>query len=265
MKIRLIDGSVHEADRAEVTNGRLEIDIQGKTAEEIQDIFSVPALLTNIELLMDDGEKFGDVPGWTTYSGVMVLGDTKTVILTQSANITEQRLTAVESEALKAKMLAEDLKENGIPFEKNAVLNASVMVARASAQVLGDVEALKVKAIYSTWEELVFDGYVAMESGYKFIHNGELYKIVNAGQRFQAEWIPGQGTESIFTRIDEVHVGSLEDPIPAAANMEYTKGLYYIEDGQVYQMNREGMEDGEKVVLQFLPSELAGQYFKLVS
>lgn len=80
-----------------------------------------------------------------------------------------------------------------------------------------------------------------------------------------ANWIPGQGTESIFTRIDEVHVGSLEDPIPASANMEYTKGLYYIEDGQVYQMNREGMEDGEKVVLQFLPSELAGQYFKLVS
>ena len=151
MKIRLIDGSVHEAKRAEVMNGRLEIDIQDKTAEEIQDIFSVPALLTNIELLMDDGEKFGDVPGWTIYGGVMVLGDTKTVILTQSANITEQRLTAVESEALKAKMLAEDLKENGIPFEKNAVLNASVMVARASAQALGDVEALKVKAIYSTW------------------------------------------------------------------------------------------------------------------
>ena len=261
MKIRLIDGSVHEAKRAEVMNGRLEIDIQDKTAEEIQDIFSVPALLTNIELLMDDGEKFGDVPGWTTYSGVMVLGDTKTVILTQSAN----RLTAVESEALKAKQLAEDLKENGISFETNAVLNASVQVARVNAQALGDVEALKVKAIYSTWEELVFDGYVAMESGYKFIHNGELYKTVNAGQRFQAEWIPGQGTESIFTRIDEVHVGSLEDPIPAAANMEYTKGLYYIEDGQVYQMNREGMEDGEKVVLQFLPSELAGQYFKLVS
>ena len=79
MKIRLIDGSVHEAKRAEVMNGRLEIDIQDKTAEEIQDIFSVPALLTNIELLMDDGEKFGDVPGWTIYGGVMVLGDTKTV------------------------------------------------------------------------------------------------------------------------------------------------------------------------------------------
>ena len=55
MKIRLIDGSVHEAKRAEVMNGRLEIDIQDKTAEEIQDIFSVPALLTNIELLMADG------------------------------------------------------------------------------------------------------------------------------------------------------------------------------------------------------------------
>ena len=46
--------------------------------------------------------------------------------------------------------------------------------------------------------------------------------------------------------------------------MEYVKGLYYLEDRQVYRMNREGMEDGEAVVLQFLPSALAGQYFELV-
>lgn len=265
MKIRLIDGSVHEAKRAEVTNGRLEIDIQDKTAEEIQDIFSVPANLVNIELLTDTDEKFGDVPGWTALGGVMLVGDIKTVILTQSTDITEQRLTVAEADALKAKVIAENLEKNGVPFEKNAVLNASVMVARVSAQTLNDAEALKAKAIYSTWEELVFEGYVAAEPGYKFTHEGDLYKTINANQRFQAEWIPGQGTESIFIRIDEVHTGTLEDPIPAAANMEYVKGLYYIEDGQVYRMNREGMEDGDKIVLQFLPSALVGQYFELIS
>lgn len=264
MKIRLIDGSVHEAKRAEITNGRLEIDIQNKTAEEVQNLFGVPANLVNIELLMDDGEKFGDVPGWTVYGGVTLLGDTKTVVLTQAIDITEQRLTAVESEALKAKILAEDIKENGIPYEQNKVLNASVMVARTNAQALSDNEALKVRAIYYTWEELVKSGFVAEGVGYKFTYDSNLYKTVNANQRFQADWIPGQGTESIFTRIDEVHLGTLKDPILAAANMEYEKGLYYLENGQVYRMNREGMLDGEKIILQFLPSELVGQYFELV-
>lgn len=264
MKIRLIDGSVHEAKRAEITNGRLEIDIQNKTAEEVQNLFGVPANLVNIELLMDDGEKFGDVPGWTVIGGVMLVGDIKTVILTQPIDMTEQRLTAAEADALKAKVIAENLEKNGVPFEKNAVLNASVMVSRTTAQLLSDDEALGVKAIYNTWEELVFNGYVAAEPGYKFTHEGDLYKTVNADQRFQADWIPGQGTESIFTRIDEIHSGALSDPIPAAANMEYEKGLYYSENGQVYRMNREGMLDGEKIVLQFLPSALVGQYFECV-
>lgn len=264
-KIRLIDGSVLEVTRTEVTNGRLEIDFQEKTAEELQVIFSVPALLMNIELLFEDGEKIGDVTGWTVYGGVMTFGNTKTVILTKSTDIIEQRLTTAEADALKAKSIAEDLKENGVPFEQNAVLSASVMVARASAQALDDTESLKVKAIYNTWEELVFDGYVAEGSGFKFTHEGNLYKTVHEMQRFQADWIPGQGTESIFTRIDEAHTGTLEDPIPASANMEYVKGRYYIENGQVYLMDREGMSVGEGIVLQFLPSALVGQYFELVS
>lgn len=265
MKIRLIDGSVHEAKRAEVTNGRLEIDIQDKTAEEVQDLFGVPANLVNIELLTDTDEKFGDVPGWTVLGGVMLVEDIKTVILTQPIDMTEQRLTAAEADALKAKVIAENLEKNGVSFEKNAVLNASVIVARVSAQALNDTEALKAKAIYSTWEELISDGYVATEPGYKFTHGGNLYKTINADQRFQAEWIPGQGTESIFTRIDEIHSGTLADPIPAAVNMEYEKGLYYVENDQVYRMNREGMEDGDKIVLQFFPSALVGQYFEIIS
>ncbi len=107
MKIRLIDGSVYDVARAEVTNGRLEIDFQGKAAEELQDIFSVPALLTDIGLLTDDGEWTGNVPGWTVYGGVWTLGDTNTVILTKSVNVTEQRLTDAESNAVAANAAAE--------------------------------------------------------------------------------------------------------------------------------------------------------------
>ncbi len=110
MKIRLLNGEIYDVVRAEVTNGRLELDFQNKTAEELQDTFSVPALLTNIELLTDTEDKTGDVPGWTVYGGVMTLGDTKTVILTKAVNITEQRLADAEANAIAANSLAEVAK-----------------------------------------------------------------------------------------------------------------------------------------------------------
>lgn len=76
-------------------------------------------------------------------------------------------------------------------------------------------------------------------------------------------WTPADAP-SIWTAIDIEHEGTLEDPIPAVAGMEYIKGKYYIEDGTIYLMNRQGMADGESVVLHYLPSQLVGQYFEAV-
>ena len=70
---------------------------------------------------------------------------------------------------------------------------------------------------------------------------------------------------TLFVKIEETHAGTLEDPIPAAANLEYVKGKYYIENDVIYLMNRAGMADGETVVLQFVPSQLIGQYFEVVT
>ena len=45
--------------------------------------------------------------------------------------------------------------------------------------------------------------------------------------------------------------------------MEYTYGLYYLdgEDGKTYLCTRTGEAEGGKIVLQYLPHELIGQYF----
>lgn len=111
MKLRLVDKTVYEITRADVIDGRLEIDVENKTAEEVQDIFSVPANLSMIELLTDAGDMFGELPGWTVYGGVMLNGETKTAILTKPADVTEERLTAAEADSLKAKVLAQEVKE----------------------------------------------------------------------------------------------------------------------------------------------------------
>lgn len=45
--------------------------------------------------------------------------------------------------------------------------------------------------------------------------------------------------------------------------MEYEYGLYYFdpEDGKTYLCEREGEEPGTKIILQYLPHEVVGQYF----
>lgn len=93
--------------------------------------------------------------------------------------------------------------------------------------------------------------------------DGFLYKTTTP-HTLSEEWKPSQATASIWTIINVEHAGTYEDPIPAAANMEYVKGKYYIEDDVVYLMNREGMEDGESIVLQYMPSQLVGHYFEVV-
>lgn len=136
-----------------------------------------------------------------------------------------------------------------------------------AAQSLPDADGLKAKALYPRWEALVKKGSVTAAAGYRFTYNGDLYKCVHPDPKFQADWVPGNGTAALYVRIDEAHAGTLADPIPAARSMEYTYGLYYSdpEDGKVYLCTRTGEADGGTVTLHYLPHELVGLYFKEVS
>ena len=136
-----------------------------------------------------------------------------------------------------------------------------------AAQSLSDADGLKAKALYPRWEKLVQLGSVTAEAGYRFTHNGDLYKCVNANPTFQSDWVPGNGTAALYVRVDEAHAGTLEDPIPAARSMEYTYGLYYSdpEDGKVYLCTRTGEADGGTITLHYLPHELVGLYFQEVA
>lgn len=108
-----------------------------------------------------------------------------------------------------------------------------------AAQLLPDADALAAKTLYPRWEKLVELGTVQTdEAGYKFLYGEDLYKCVNANPTFQSDWVPGVGTESLYTRIDETHAGTLEDPIPYDGNMELVEGSYYSQNGVVYLCTR---------------------------
>lgn len=123
---------------------------------------------------------------------------------------------------------------------------------------LPDQLALKYSAMYPVWA-----AGIAVEVGQRYQYGGRLYKVGQA-HTTQADWTPDV-TPALWTVIDVTHAGSLADPIPAVAGMEYVKSKYYIEDSTIYLMNRQGMADGEKITLYYLPSQLVGQYFEVVT
>ena len=99
----------------------------------------------------------------------------------------------------------------------------------AAGAVLTDEQALECKAIYKQWDELVKTG-ATVDKGYRFLYGKDLFKTEQPKYTFVAHDVPGTaGTESLFSKVDESHAGTLEDPIPYEKNMEIFKGKYYIQ------------------------------------
>lgn len=184
------------------------------------------------------------------------------VEMRQTAADTDERIENLEETA---RQQAEELKkvkeeiESGIPGVPSDLTSAAFVVAKYTAQELPDQMALQAKAIYEKFDELVKAGYTAKTKGFKFTHENILYKTAQDDLTFQAQYIPGTGTESLYTRIDEAHAGTKEDPIPYHVNMEVFEGKYYTEDGILYRCTRNSGQ-----ALQNKASELVGHYFEAV-
>ena len=127
------------------------------------------------------------------------------------------------------------------------------------AQHLDDTEALAVKGIYDEWE-----AGVDVKVHEKLSHHKKLYRCKQA-HTTQADWPPDL-TPDLWDYIDETHAGTLDDPIPAERNMEYTYFKYYLdpEDGLTYLCQFGDTDTQGTVTLAYLPHE-ATSYFKVVS
>lgn len=124
----------------------------------------------------------------------------------------------------------------------------------SAGKTLNDNKALECREIYPLWDEKQVT--YALGDRVRYLEN--LYKCITA-HASQADWAPDV-TASLWTVIDVEHAGTIDDPIPAQANMEYYKDKYYVENGVLYLCTRDS-----GIPLQHLPSELVGQYFEVVS
>lgn len=143
-----------------------------------------------------------------------------------------------------------------------------------AAAYLSDEQALTVKALYPLYQGLIG---ATVPLGTRFTYEGMLYKTIQDNLLIQEQYVPGEGTESLYVCLDGTHAGTLADPIPvpetiSISGMEYEYGKYYKEGNSIYLCKRGGLTDeqaeamyGQKEILSFPPSALVGQYFELVT
>ena len=146
-----------------------------------------------------------------------------------------------------------------------ALAGAPVTYARAvelrpiieqAAVSLSDGEAATVPELITAWAYPV-----DYAEGDRRSYGGKVHKCRQA-HTSQADWTPDK-TPALWAVIDAEHAGTQDDPIPASRGMEYEYGKYYLdsEDGKTYKCERIGEAAGGKIILQYLPHELLGQYF----
>lgn len=167
-------------------------------------------------------------------------------------NLTPDELSAMQVEAARYEAF-----ERTRPLTEQEV-TAMLIKQQINTLTVDDQTALRMVEYYPEWADLI--GKTVDKAEYKFQHNGKLYKTIPANHTFQADWVPGVGTESLYTRIDETHDGTQYDPIPYDGNMELEAGLYYTQGGVTYLCHR---STGQPVYNAL--SDLVGLYVEVTS
>lgn len=144
-------------------------------------------------------------------------------------------MTTEELSDLEAKAARAEAAERTRPLTAEEV-TALLIKQQINTLEVDDSTALRMAEFYPEWADLI--GKTVNKAEYKFQYEGKLYKTIPSNHTFQADWVPGVGTESLYTRIDETHDGSKYDPIPYSGNMALENGKYYTQDGVIYLCNR---------------------------
>ena len=132
-------------------------------------------------------------------------------------------------------------------------------VIEQASQSLEDSVALTAVELFPQWAQLVTNK-TQVEKGFRFQYDGKLYRTEQPTYTFVEHYVPGTaGTESLFSKVDETHKGTIDDPIPYEKNMEIYKGLYYTQYDVVYLCIRDSGQP-----LHHDLSALVGNYVEVI-
>lgn len=197
---------------------------------------------------------FTDNVQWSIVYGIQVIPQDDFII---AGPITDNRDGTVSVRMGKPTAAEVSNVITGGPVSDMATAYTMRSVIEDSVTALDDETAATVPSLFTPWT--VGE---AVEVGDRRYYAHRLYKVVQA-HTTQADWTPDV-TPALWAVLgDPGEAGTIDDPITAARGMEYEYGKYYFdpEDGKIYLCEREGEATGGKIILQYLPHELIGQYF----
>lgn len=135
--------------------------------------------------------------------------------------MTTEEIAAMETEQRKY-----ELAEKTRPFTAVEV-NTMLITTQINTLSVDDNTALRMKSFYPEWA--AGNAYAA---DFKVQRNGKLWRVVQA-HTSQTGWEP-ENTASLWEQINETHSGTIDDPIPYEGNTALEKGMYYMQDYEIY-------------------------------
>lgn len=129
--------------------------------------------------------------------------------------------------------------------------------------------ALHCLSYHPEWQKLCDEQYITDKKGYRFQHKGVLYETRQETFSFQPQWEPGtEGTASIFSKVNWIHAGTVDDPIPVPDDVPpnsftYVVGKIYDEDGTLWKCQRQGEADGTEHSFVYKPSQAVGYFVQV--
>ena len=144
---------------------------------------------------------------------------------------TEKQLAEIQLEKEKAELIA-----SRQPMTAFEVMGFFI---RAQVNVIDipDQTSLRMMDFYPAFSEII--GQTIEKQGFKFVYEDKLYKTAQPNLLIQEHYPPGEGKESLYTRIDLEHTGKQYDPIPYDGNMILESGKYYSQKDVLYLCNRD--------------------------
>lgn len=231
MKLRFNDATEITVQQVEAHGDYLRVLTVGNTPEQLRVLFSDTGRTAKMTVI-ERGQTIATYEGYTSYQW------------------TENHPGQIYGVVV--------YKPEKLPEVQTEMVQAAIAVAQMQAQELDNSQALTVKAIYPQWAEVIGQ---TVKQGFKFLYNDILFKVIQPdGLIIQEQYIPGEGTESLYAVINETNAGTKEDPIPYSGNMALESGKYYSQDGVIYLCNR----DTEIPVYQAL-KDLVGLYVEEVT